>query len=198
MRSIGRNQLIMLIAILWIASSVIIWLVFPTARKGPLGFGPPAEMTTFQAKDGKYTISYPANWSAFDLEGSHGDHEVIATILVAGKSLANVTIARKSFPNGTVNDVSDWGKSRATQHDDYLVVSFLPLNDSDLNGFTHTYKWSSPTLNNKVIRYCQDNYILADDFGYDLSFCSKEKDWSFLESTYLEMMQSFSVMQRGG
>ena len=187
-----RKRLKNIILILWVTLSFIVLLVFPIARKGLLGLGSPAMMTTFEAKDGSYSISYPANWVAGELpQGNHGDDEVIAIITVSGRSLANIIIARKSFSSGTADDVLAWGKSRASQRDDYLAISFLPFSNGNMDGFAHTYQWSSPTIVNRILRRCQDVYLLAGEYGYALTFCSQEKDWHSLDDIYVEMMQSF-------
>jgi len=193
--SLAKKQVVYFLALAWILASILIWLIYPTARKGPLGFGSPASMTTFQANDRSFSIEYPGNWIVSELpQGNHGDHEAIAFISVSGHQLANVIIARKSFLSGNINGIVVWGQARAEQHPDYVSISFHPVNDGKMNGFIHEYTWSPHSLNNITSR-CQDFYTFANGVGYSLSFCSQDRDWASLSRLYTEMRQSFSAIR---
>lgn len=194
-RSLPKRQIILLIAIICTFASIIILVVNPAARKGPLGFGPPAPMVTFQMSDDSFSISYPENWTVFETpQGNHGDHEVVAIILVAGHQIANVTVARQSISAGNINDVVNWGQARAAIHEGYKSSSVDPFTVNNLGGYIHEYSWSHASLfENSILSSCQDVYALKNNIGYSVSFCSSEKDWRSLEGTYTEMQQSFYV-----
>ena len=186
------QALLVLMGILTLVS-ILVLIIFPATRKGPLGFGPPAPMVTFQAKDRNFSISYPENWSAFDTpQGSHGDNEIVAVILIAGQMGSNVTIARRSFPNGDISDVVAWGESRAAIQTNYTSISFSPLTDNELGGVVHEYTGLGSSLYN-ITRRCQDVYVFAKNTGYDLSFCLDEQDWESLEKIFIQMRQSFVI-----
>lgn len=72
-------------------------------------------------------------------------------IVVSGRRVANISIARKSFSNGTVDVVADWGISHVSKNDDYHAISLLPFQNDNLEGFLHTYQGSSRTMTNKVL-----------------------------------------------
>lgn len=193
--TITKRQIIVLIVITWLIASILVLLFFPSVRKGPFGFGPPASMTTFQMKDGSFSISYPGNWIAYEMpQGYHGDDEIITSISVSGREFAIINIARKSFVDGNLNDVMDWGQSRAAQHIDYLPDSIQPLNVSETKGFIQEYKWLHSAYD-KILMHCQDVYVFADNVGYSISFCSQEQDWLSLKDFFIEMRESFSILE---
>lgn len=192
-QNITKNQTKIIIATIWIVLSILVWSLIPASRKGPMGFGPPASMTIFKASDGSFSILSPANWVAFNLpQGYHGDKEIVASIAVSGREFAIINIAHKLFPDGKVNDVVDWGQSRAARSIDYVPTPLIPLSDSELTGFVQDYKWLHSSYD-KILMHCQDVYVLANNDGYALSFCSKEEDWTSLKDIYIEMQQSFSI-----
>src|SRR6266508_5202403 len=193
-KSMKKHHVILLVATAWVLMSVLILLINPAARKGPLSFGPPAPMKSFQAKNGSYSISYPANWVVGETpQGSHGDDEVVAVILVSGRQSANIAIARRTFPNANTNDVVTWGQARATRNTGYAPVSSEPWSNGKLKGLIHEYTWSSSSSYEIITRYCQDVYVLSNNIGYTLSFCSQEQDWLSLKCYFFEMRDSFSV-----
>ena len=189
----GLHLGLIIIVVLTLMSTLV--LVFNYAsRKGPLGFGPPAPMKMYLMKDKSFSIMYPGNWVVFETpQGSHGDDDVVAIILVSGRSAANVTIARRSFINGDIHDVLVWGQLRAASNIDYIPASLDPLVDNKLGGFTQDYTWRGP-YQNDVTRHCQDMYVFKNEVGYTLSFCSQEQDWVSLEDFYIQMWQSFTIL----
>lgn len=193
--SLTKRQIIFLVATAWVFVSIVVWFMNPAARKGPLGFGPPASMVTFQMSDDSFSISYPQNWTVFETpNGSHGDQDVVAIILVAGHDLANITVARQSFPTGNIDNVVAWGKSRASTHQDHKSISINPFTDNNLDGYIYEYLWTHDSLvTNTITSICHDIYIFKNNTGYSLSFCSTDKDRLSLENTYEEMWQSFFV-----
>lgn len=187
-----KKQIKIVIVVTWLAVSVLVLFLFPAARKGPFGFGPPASMTTFQAADGSFSIAYPANWMPSDWPyGSRGDKEIIASIGVSGRQLGFVDIARRYFPKGNTKDVVDWGQLRAKQYVDYTPAPLLSLDNSKLKGFIQDYDWLHS--DEMTIVHCQDVYILANGVGYSISFCSQNQDWAFLKNYYAEMLRSFLI-----
>ena len=61
-------------------------------------------------------------------------------------------------------------------------------------GFIYEYSWTHDALfNDTAVSLCQDVYIIKNNTGYSLSFCSDEKDRLSLENTYAEMWRSLSV-----
>jgi len=191
-----KQLVLLIIAISTISSILILWLN-PALRKGPAGFGPPAKMTNFQASDGSFSISYPENWTVFETpHGSHGDNEVIAVIIVAGRQGANLTMSRQSFPEGNINEVITWGQFRASKLQDYKSNSINPWVGNGEEGYINEYTWAQYNiLGNAMFSHCQDTYIYKNNIGYSLSFCASEKDWNDLESYFTEMQNSFSILK---
>lgn len=194
-RSLTKVQIVFLIAMLWCLVSILIFLIDPAARRGPLGFGPPASMTTFRSRDSSFSILYPQNWIAVDTpQGTTDDAEAIAVIVVSGRQLANVVVARQTFSGGSITDVVHWGQARAARHLKYTPVSLGPQTDNNLGGFIHEYTWLSYPLHNITSR-CQDAYMFNKGIGYDLSFCSRQQDWQSLEDVFMKMRQSFALLE---
>ncbi len=194
LRSITRSQAIFLALTVLCMISFLVLFIDPSTRKGPLGFGPPAPMILFQMKDKSFTLLYPENWVAAETpQGNHGDIEIIAVIIVSGKQMANITIARKPFPTGNISNVVNWGQSRAAMHTDHNILSFKPLSDNNLDGLIQEYTWGSPSFNKNVTSHCQDVYIFHNADGYALSFCALQQDWPSLMNVYAQIRQSFSI-----
>ena len=193
-KSIQLNQIVLFLLII-IFVSVMNLILFPSLRKGPLGFGPPAKMTTFIAFDGSYSISHPANWTAFNTpQGNHGDTEVIAIITVSGHQMANLTISRQYFPDKTLDEVINWGQSRAEKHNGFTPVELKEISNINYDVYSFNYYWSSTNVwGDELLIHCQDFYTLYYETGYILSFCSKEKDWPDLINYYTDMQNSFVV-----
>lgn len=196
-RILNKTQVRILMIAIWIIISALVILIFPTVRKGPLSFGPPAPMTTFQMSDGSFSISYPSNWVVFEQpQGSHNDKDVIATIIVSGRISATVKIARKSFQTDDFDVVFQWGQSRIPQDVLWLTQGQLSSPGSKLNGFIQEYQWPK-SVDEKPQMRCQDTYFLENNSGYILSFCSQEKDWPALVEYFIKMQQSFSIKTEG-
>lgn len=195
-RKLTIIQLLLLIIFLSTIISILILWLNPVFRKGPAGFGPPSKMTNFQASDGSFSISYPENWTVFETpDGNHGDKEVISAILVAGHQIANLTMARQSFPEGNIDSLISWGQSRASKHDAYSSNSINPWKGINEAGFVNDYLWAQYNfLGTAIFSHCQDVYILKNEIGYSLAFCSSEKDWQDLEKYYVEMQNSFLIL----
>jgi hypothetical protein len=194
-KSLFKKHIIFIGIVLYVLISIAILILNPTTRKGPLGFGSPAQMKTFQAVDGTFSLLYPSNWTVFDTpHGSRGDDEIVAVIIVAGHQLSNVTIARRTFVTNDINDVLKWGQDRAKSHPEYESLSLESLKINKSIYFVQKYQWLSYGLFSDVI-HCEDEYFLVDQSGYDLSFCSKQSDWSMLEKVFHEMRISFFVQK---
>ena len=193
--SLKKYRIVLLLAGLMTVASTVVWSMNPASRKGPFGFGDPAPMVKHQMRDGSFSILYPENWSVFETPGgSHGDEEIVATVVVAGKFSGYVNIARQSFPQVAKDKYLEWGESRASENQNYKSVSVTELSNLNVSGFVHEYVWSSPDFGGKMIgNRCQDIYTFTSDFAYDLSFCALEKDWLSLKEYFSDMQRSFTV-----
>lgn len=189
--SLGRLQLILLVLTIWTLVSVLVLIFVPAARKGPLGFGSPAPLKALASKELGFSVSYPGNWTAFETpQGNHGDREVVAVILVAGKVGAYVTIAHRPFLNANIDDVVEWGHSRATSHPGYSLISLRRITGEKAGGVAEEYVWFSNAQYRQYI-HCLDRYVLFKNGGYVLSFCSTERDWLSLAGIFEQMAESF-------
>jgi hypothetical protein len=194
-RNLTKLQLIILFVILLTIVSIIDLWMNPAHRKGLAGFGPPAKMTSYQAKDGSFSISYPENWTVIETpQGSHGDKEIVTVIIVAGHQIANITMARQSFVQGNIDEVVDWGQLRAASLYGYKSISLDPVTSNGYDGYLHEYSFSNQSAwSGMEFSHCQDLYLYENNTGYSLAFCSSEKDWPDLLSYYVEMQNSFSM-----
>lgn len=99
LHSLSPRQKTYIFLILIFVVSLVIMFFSQKSRTGPFGIGLPAETQIFVARQGGFSIKYPQSWVAFETpQGSHGDEDVIAVILVPGRSFPQVYIARHFFP----------------------------------------------------------------------------------------------------
>ena len=190
LRLLSKPRLGVLVIGIVCVASVLVFVLNPATRKGPLGFGPPAAMVMFTASDNSYSILYPGNWIARETpQGSQGDPDIIAVIVVSGQQHAIVNIARKSFPNGNIDQAISWGLSRASERIGYSHLQ-LEATAWNNNYYVQEYTWGDSPL----IR-CQDLYAYEQLYEYTLTFCSDDSHWLSLKDYFLTMMQSVSFQQ---
>jgi len=154
----------------------------------------PFDMVVFEAKRAGFTIRFPENWTAMETpQGAHGDQEIVAVLLPAGRSFPQLYVARNTFSNPNMDAVASWGESRAKLRNGYQEFSLFKLNTDYHTGLARDYSWENPTIFGlKVIR-CKDWYVLKESIGYDLSFCADQVDWSRYEPVFEKMIESFQI-----
>jgi hypothetical protein len=175
------------------------WLQDPGRRTGIWGIGLPSPMTEFAGKHFSVKIQYPKSWAAFELlHGSHGDMDVIAVIGAPGRSTGpRFWLARKAFPEGSLDDVAQWGIERKVEAETwrgYTPLGTKELNSSSLKGVSHEYSYTSqsPIYGRELIR-CLDWYVIQNGYGYALTFCANQDHWSVVYPVFLEMIESFTA-----
>jgi hypothetical protein len=178
--------------------SIIRPLFLPSLRFGPFGIGLPAPLKTYTGKYFSFSIKYPSNWIIFETpNGNHGDHEVIATVQVPGRSWPFLAIASRRFIDGNINQVSNWGYQRINNLTDLREVSLAPFTTTYYHGFVRDYLWTdNDPLFGQINVESKDYYILDDNKGYILSFSSEQEKWGDVDAIFLEMVNSFIVNQR--
>jgi hypothetical protein len=195
---LSKKQVLIIIIAISSIVSVLILLLNSAVRRGQFGFGNPIPMVTFALHDGSFSILYPQNWVAMETpQGSHGDIEIVAAIVVSGQAHAGVEIARNSFPDGNLSQVIAWGESRAASCLEFSP--FFPLETLDDNsaGYILEYSCTYSDLSffekgETKFRY-QDFYVYSNNIGYALSFFAPDTQWSDLEEYFLAMEKSFYV-----
>jgi hypothetical protein len=192
--SLSFTQKIIVTIVSIILISTLIFLIFPSKRTGPLGFGLPSPIEEFISENEQFRIDHPHSWIVSETaNGSHGDAEIIAEITVPGRSFPHVTISSHQFSDANISKVVEWGKSRAQNRNNYAMESLKTKNSENLNGFLHEYTWTSETLFGTVELYCKDLYTLIRDKGYALTFCMYSQDNQLVEDVIEEMISSFYV-----
>jgi len=167
-------------------------LISPRARTGPFGIGLPSGYEVFTSKLGKFTMKYPASWVAVETpQGSHGDGEIIAAILVPGRSFPQVYIARRFLANSDIDNIVAWGKGRAMIRNGYYEISSLEIKTPYVGGMLHEFSWQDPSFFGQVDLQCKDYYLPRGDTGYAISFCAETKQWEVIENVVSEMINSF-------
>lgn len=167
-------------------------LFFPSWYVGPFGgLGLPSTMQDFVFSTEKLTMKYPKSWRVvLTPHGNHGDLEVFAMVAVPWRTVPNVTFAHKYFSNGRLEEVANWGESRA-QNDPTFESSSISRFESDyFSGLLRGYDiyFESPFGIQNI--HCQDWYFLNNDWGYAVSFCAKENDWPKVNDVFNEMIAS--------
>jgi hypothetical protein len=182
----------LMIAGLLLLISILIFLIFPSKRTGPLGIGLPSPMENYVSKKGQFEIEHPISWIVSETpNGSHGDLDIIAEITVPGRSFPHVTISMHSFRAGDISNVVDWGISRAENKDSYKLMSLEAFNSEKYDGFLHVYNWASETILGSDEIDCKDWYIIKGEIGYSLSFCSQPQQKGLVEEVFQVMIKSF-------
>jgi hypothetical protein len=191
--SLRQKTYVFLISIVVI--SLVIMVFSQESMTGPFGLGLPAKTRVFLANREGFSIQYPQSWAAFETpQGSHGDEEVIAVILVPGRSFPQVYIARHFSPVSDISQVIAWGEIRARTRNGYLAVSVTNFNTPYLQGIMREYLWYDITLFGQLEIRCKDWYSLKGNGGYDLSFCAESKDWQQFDAVLGEMVKSFMII----
>jgi hypothetical protein len=169
-------------------------LLFPSRRTGPFGIGLPSPMEQYSNQESGFSIVYPKSWVFNETpDGAHGDNEVIAVILVPGRSFPQVLIAHKSFPDKDLNQVAQWGQSRAKDKCECILNPLGKLETSNFRGIAQEYSWQVRTMISTTTIFCQDLYVLYNTDGYALSFCASQSYWPRVADVFNEMMNSFSI-----
>jgi hypothetical protein len=169
-------------------------LLFPSKRTGPFGIGLPSPMVQYSSQKGDFSIKYPKSWGLEETpDGAHGDSEIVAVILVPGRSFPQVYIAHKLFPDKDMNKVTLWGQSRAKDRCKCAQNSAVYSDTLYFHGITQEYSWINKTIFASITISCRDWYVLYNTDGYALSFCAYQSHWPQVDSVFREMMNSFSV-----
>jgi hypothetical protein len=162
------------------------------------GYGLHSPMTNFVSDKFHIAIDYPRTWAAFELpDGSHGDNEVIAFFGFASPiTRPKVFIAQKAFANPTLEDIANWGELRLkADSSPYHIVNLNPVTSPNTHAILRYYSTLSITPLGKYKNKCMDWYTFTDSLGYQLSFCTDEGHWSEMESVFVQIAQSFTVIQ---
>jgi len=170
-------------------------IIFPSKRTGPFGIGLPSSMKTFMGKNVNFSIDYPSSWGAHELpQGSHGDNEVFALIINSGNTMPSVWFAKRNFQDGDINQISKWGESRIlNDRSMYESISLSNVHTAKFDGLVRQYSWKEETFLGTIYIECEDLYVLENEIGYAISFCSKDKDWKETEPVFQQMIDSFDL-----
>jgi len=194
-RSLPRRQIVILTLILLLILSLLIILAFPEKQTGPFGIGLPSDFKVFTSKSGGFIIKYPESWVAAETpQGSHGDKEVLAVILVPGRSFPQVDFAYKQFDVNDMDTVVKWGRGRAIALSNYSEISVSAIAAPNVEGIIREYTWHESSLLGDVNLQCKDLYLLRDNTGFAISFCAEDKQWQLFENAVVEMINSFKFI----
>jgi hypothetical protein len=185
--------LLVLLGFLWFALSFVLSLnrIFTST-------GLPSPMATFVSNKFHISIDYPQTWVAYELtQGNHGDNEVIAFIGYAGPAAQpKVFIAQRSFPQPILDDVVAWGETRLmAKSSQYVTVKLDTITSPNDTALLRHYSVFSTTPLGQFTEKCMDWYTIGDSTGYQLSFCAHENHWLEMEGVFIQMAQSFKVVQ---
>jgi hypothetical protein len=190
-------KLVSIFLVLALIITVAILIAVPSVRTGPLGIGLPAPMENFQGKLFPFSIDYPRSWVAGETPGGNrGDEEVVATILVPGRSFPHVYIVTKRFSKEDLEQVVNWGETRAKRYDDFQQIELGEFSNLRYQGQYRKYLRVIKSLNKTHFILCNDYYfLLEDNTGIILTFCADQSDWPQVGSVFQEMVESFIVTE---
>jgi hypothetical protein len=195
MRSLSWRQIVILTLILLLIISLLIILALPEKQTGPFGIGLPTDFSVFTSKSGSFIIKYPESWVARETpQGSHGDKEVFAVILVPGRSFPQVYFAYQQLVSNDMDTVVKWGKERATARSHYSEISVSAIATPNVEGIIREYTWHESGFLGDVYLRCKDLYLLRDNMGFAISFCAEDKQWQLFENVVGEMINSFKFI----
>jgi len=195
-KSLKISHAIIIIIVIYNLVAICVWIMNPSAPNALFSLGLPAPMKTLTAKHALFSLAYPQTWTAFETpQGSHGDKETVASISRTGRSLPQVTIARRQFQeNEGIKEVAIWGQIRAQNETNYTFISIEGLDSDNYKGILHEYSWGNTTPIEMYLRHCEDWYVFSGNTGYSLSFCVDDKDWLYVKEVFQEMIQSFTII----
>lgn len=186
------------ILVLFLAGAFVFSIVQSVVKPAlnPFGVGLPSPMVQYISEYGHFSIDRPERWNAFDTpQGNRGDQDVIAFIS-SGPSSASVFVAVKNFPDGTIEQVAEWGETRASMEPGYTLIALEPFQISHYEGLVRKYTRSVdiPLLGLKT-DYFEDRYVLQDGRGFIISFRASQELWPDVADTYWQMMESFTILE---
>ena len=152
-------------------------------------------MINYDKKQSSFSLSYPESWIVSETpNGNHGDQDVIATILVPGRSWPKIVIEKVVLPQGGLEGLAKYEEDKIHKEQIISQMTMDRFKTPNLDGLMRDYMWqtSSWWFRSIIIR-CEDYYTIQDNYGYTLSFCAEKVQWAEVEKTFNEIIESFSV-----
>jgi hypothetical protein len=169
-------------------------LFHPEYQTGPFGIGLPSPMKMFTIESGNFSILHPRSWIANETKyGNHGDVANIGTILVPGRSLPSVFIAKKPIPDISIEQMVNLEVLDAKMLPDYGEATIKPFTTSKYNGLVHDYSWKATALFGETIVRRQDYYLPFKDKIYIISFRQERDQWYKVESVFRQILESITI-----
>ena len=157
----------------------------------------PSGTTTYNSTFGHFALNIPATWAYLDSgpRGNQHDMEEVSLIHSLSSPYLNpqVTILRKDFISGKLEDVVNWGIARAQGHEIYQQLSIEPYNTQNYAGYLNTYNtiFGPPWL--ERVNECMDWYTIDKQVGYSFQFCALKVYWPCVKTTFDEMINSIEL-----
>jgi hypothetical protein len=168
----------------------------PSHRAAVFSLGLPSTIAKYTSVTQHFSILYPSSWTFLETSGgNHGDKEAFAFINNPSPVFTNVLLARKVFPNGSLEEVAKWAEERAQTPytTGYSVISEETHTANNHIGSLHTYTYDEKTLIGEYTIKCEDWFFISNSIGYDARFCAHQSDWDKVKDIYLLMINSFTV-----
>ncbi len=153
-----------------------------------------SKLSDFNSETGNFSIKYPNSFSAGDTpRGNHGDLDVVSVITKTFGS-ANIVISKKTFSDGQIAEVQNWGQNRAQSQDDFQAIEVKSYNTEKYEGVLNEYLSSMKNMWGTQKLHCYDWYYFSEKlkFGYDFSFCSLQPFWGNAKNVFLKMIDSIT------
>lgn len=183
------------ILILAFLFSIYRLIAVPGNRTGYFGIGLPSRMINYDGKQSSFSISYPESWVVSETpNGNHRDQDIIATILVPGRSWPKIVIEKVVLPQGGLEELAKYEENKINKEKTISHMTMDRFKTSHLDGLIRDYSWqtSSWLLGSTFIR-CEDFYAIQNNYGYTISFCAEEGQWAEVENSFNEIIESFYV-----
>ena len=120
-------------------------IIFPSLRPFPWGTGLPSGWVEFISNDGKYSLQYPQTWKVYEShQRTSSEPEKIASIYFPSDVMAQrLTIYRRPFDTGNIQDVVHWGQNLAAKHKNGGIIPGIlePYNTPNFQGFLYHYEY---------------------------------------------------------
>ena len=178
----GRGIAIWAVMTAVLSLVAVMWQILTHGVSGLFGGLIPGGTRVFTTQQGGIAISYPANWTTFDLpQGNHGDKAVVAWL--SDPKVQTMYIEVVGSEAADMESLLSWGKGRAEKHDGYRLDA--PTNVTDGGLATMEYLWNGPdSWGGQTVYHCRDVYAVRSDGGYGLVMCSEDRDWSRFEAYF--------------
>lgn len=171
-------------------------------RSPPLFIPTSRGMAEYSSEAGRFSIPYPIGWIITEpLKDGRDDPSIVAWIeaLKLPPPGVSVIIRRSLVRFDSLEQTKEWGEQFNALSSGYREISTEQIRFSGEETVLVDYTFEKPPspFASTSVLHCLDNYRFHNRYGYDLTFCAGDGDFSQLRPTFQRMMESFKYLDPG-